>query len=107
MRYFHVVLTPSFCYAALAGLVKMLRRGLKDFVGRNNTFVDSCIKLEKELNQTVRISMHTQGAHHRFFNCLMCAAACIRRHILVKLFDVWLGRPFPCDHARAVTFPAG
>lgn len=47
----HMLCWPS---AVPAGLVKVLRRCIRDMAGKCSSVVEMCVKAEKEMNQEVR-----------------------------------------------------
>lgn len=56
---------PLLLLLSVAGLVKVLRRCVRDMAGKSSSVVEMCVKAEKEMNQEVRkINLHCQMVLH-------------------------------------------
>lgn len=71
-----------------AGLVKVLRRCVRDMAAKSSSVVEMCVKAEKEMNQEVRRDdSQVLGPADALLICSCCWCACFKAWCLHNLTD--------------------
>ncbi len=70
MRYFTRQVVLAFFTLPCVGLVKVLRRCVRDMAGKCSSVVEMCVKAEKEMNQEVG-----KGFNHLTAGASLCLPA--------------------------------